>query len=180
MRFLRIGLATLGAGALCLGLTTAASASQTQHVQKAEPDITCASGYSRFWNGEVVDNDFVNSGVTANGIGNPLTDEAPANSCWKAIWPYNDPIGGLGYQYVNEGGNCMWISDGYVKLNTCVDGDGDEQFYGVTNTPDLGWTIVPQGAQEDYMNSGDCPDADGDVVLTAKAIAQMECDNWNP
>jgi hypothetical protein len=169
LRF-KIAAAVVAAGALCLALAGSASAQLTR---PAEPQITCASGYSAFKN-YPIDLTYPANGISSNGLGNPLYIGVPNASCWKAIDRYKDPLGGYGYQYVNEGGNCMWLYDGYVRVNTCVDGDAAEQFYGVVL--DAGGWIIANQTNGWNLTVVNC--AAGDDVTLAGVVTP--CDEWTP
>lgn len=136
----------------------------------AGPLISCASGYI------VITNHNVAGGITANGIGNDLTQSNPAGSCWKAIWGYTDPLGGTGYQYENEGGYCMWNSGDFPEIARCVQGDHLEQYYGDEYVSGNGWVVAAQDPASSFWTVYGC-------VVNSAVILQsggtLHCPYWN-
>jgi hypothetical protein len=114
--------------------------------RSASPRITCDAGY------EIIYNLNASGGISSNGVGYYDSYTNPANSCWKAVWPYTDPIGTKGYQYQNEGGSCLRNDNGFLETSTCTEGGTLEQYYGAVYYKGLGWYIETQNPGGTYWN----------------------------
>jgi hypothetical protein len=127
---------------------------------------------------EYIKNSLSGGAIAGHGVNEPVTVVKPGGNCFTPIFQPAAYDGYAVYEYQNGDGHCLWNDDGTLELGAaCKSGHPNEEFFGMVDTPGLGWTVGNEtDGTSQIVNSYNCT-IGARVVMAAKATAG--CGYWN-
>lgn len=127
---------------------------------------------------EYITNSLSGGAIAGHGVNEPVTVVNIGGNCFTPIFQDAAYNGYAVYEYQNGDGHCLWNDDGTLELGAaCKSGHPNEEFFGMIDTPGLGWTVGNEtDGTSQIVNSYNCI-IGARVVMAAKATAG--CGYWN-
>jgi hypothetical protein len=174
----RFAVTIISAGIMALGFPIATDAA-TQHVQASPDSTVCEAGYRL-----IVNYVAGNLGIQANGVGEPVTLNAPdTGSCFETKYPFYFATSSgtfKGYEYQNESGHCLYANGSTLEITSaCTDNNLQESFFGAFYGDDgPGWVWYNaydyNGLDFNRVDARECDEGD-QVTVDSDEICYL----WN-